>query len=106
MIVAQVQQMKMFNAQLEKEMRAEGRKNRKLVEKVFMPIQMIFEIEIQVEGKVTHLRSFVEGWKASEKQVEEVERQVEDNLEGIRKATSAQMRVILFCCLTTSIKYR
>ena len=41
MIVAQVQQMKMFNAQLEKEMRAEGRKNRKLVEKVFMPIQMM-----------------------------------------------------------------
>ena len=43
MIVAQVQQMKMFNAQLEKEMRAEGRKNRKLVEKVFMPIQMMRE---------------------------------------------------------------
>ena len=46
----------------------------------------------QVEGKVTHLRSFVEEWKAEE-------RQVEDNLEGIRKATSAQMRVILFLLL-------
>ena len=59
----------------------------------------VFEIEMQVEGKVTHLRSFVEGWKASEKQVEEVERQVEDNLEGIRKATIAQMRVINFFLL-------
>ena len=35
MIATQVQQMKMFNAQFEKEMRGEGRKNRKLVEKVF-----------------------------------------------------------------------
>ena len=33
-IVTQVQQMKMFNAQFEKEMSAEGRKNRKMMEKV------------------------------------------------------------------------
>ena len=33
-IVTQVQQMKMFNAQFEKEMSAEGRKNRKMIEKV------------------------------------------------------------------------
>ena len=70
-------------------------------------LKAIFEIEIQVEGKVTHLRSFVEGWKASEKQVEEVERQVEDNLEGIRKATIAQMRVITFLLLyKIHIKFR
>ena len=70
-------------------------------------LKAIFEIEIQVEGKVTHLRSFVEGWKASEKQVEEVERQVEDNLEGIRKATIAQMRVITFMLLyKIHIKFR
>ena len=37
---------------------------------------------------MTQLRSFVEGLKAEE-------RQVEENLEGIRKATIAQMRVII-----------
>ena len=44
--------------------------------------------KVQVEGKVIHLRSFVEGLK-------EEERQVEENLEGIRKTTIAQMRVII-----------
>ena len=46
MIVAQVQQMKMFNAQFEKEMSAEGRKNRKVMEKVsfLMPILMLHTI--------------------------------------------------------------
>ena len=43
-----------------------------------------------MEGKVTDLRSIVEGLKAEE-------RQVEDNLEGIRKATIAEMRVIILC---------
>ena len=37
---------------------------------------------------MTQLRSFVEGLKAEE-------RQVEENLEEIRKATIAQMRVII-----------
>ena len=41
--MTQVQQMKMFNAQFEKEMSAEGRKNRKVMEKVsfLMPILML-----------------------------------------------------------------
>ena len=39
---------------------------------------------------MTDLKSIVEGLKA-------VERQVEENLEGIRKATIAEMRVIILC---------
>ena len=43
-----------------------------------------------MEGKVTDLRGIVEGLKAEE-------RQVEENLDGIRKGTFAEMRVIILC---------
>ena len=49
-IVTQVQQMKMFNAQFEKEMSAEGRKNRKVMEKVsfLMPILMLMLLPLMI----------------------------------------------------------
>ena len=43
---------------------------------------------------MTNLRGIVEGLKAEE-------RQVEENLEGIRKATIAEMRVIILCFMKT-----
>ena len=80
MIAMQMQQIKLFNAQFEKEMRAEGRKNRKMLEKVCCCWGMRIywdNVNIQVTERVTHLKSrFVEGLKAEERQEEEIQKAI------------------------------
>ena len=66
MIVAQVQQMKMFNAQFEKEMRVEGRKNRKMVEKVMCLMLMLMFLPplLIILKKITRMHCSAGGRKS------------------------------------------